>query len=418
MTTVHAYTGDQMLVDGPHSDLRRARAAAINIVPSSTGAARATGLVLESMQGKLDGTVAPRARPRRLDHRLRRRPQHARPPSTRSTRPSAAAAESGPLANVLEYSEEPLVSSDIVGSPGVVHVRLPAHHGRSATWSRCSAGTTTSGATRTAWSTSCRSSAPPTRHDGPRPDRSRTCRPSRASGSSLRADFNVPLRRRRITDDLRIRAAAAHACSGCRSGARPSWRARTSAGPKGTPDPKYSVAPGPGPARRAGARRRAAREPALRPGRGGATTRRSSATLVDGLDAYVNDAFGAVAPGPRLDRRPAADAAVARPAGCWRTRSTCCSACATEPKRPVRGRARRVEGQRQARRHRGAARGGRRAADRRRDVLHVPRRPGPRRRRLPARAGPGRRPAGRCSTTTAIAWCSPPTSSRWARAAS
>ena len=55
MTTIHAYTGDQMLVDGPHSDLRRARAAAINMVPSSTGAARATGLVLEAMQGRLDG---------------------------------------------------------------------------------------------------------------------------------------------------------------------------------------------------------------------------------------------------------------------------------------------------------------------------------------------------------------------------
>src|SRR5215216_6950338 len=56
MTTVHAYTGDQMLVDGPHKDLRRARAAAINITPTSTGAARSTGLVLEAMQGKLDGT--------------------------------------------------------------------------------------------------------------------------------------------------------------------------------------------------------------------------------------------------------------------------------------------------------------------------------------------------------------------------
>ena len=56
MQTVHAYTGDQSLVDGPHSDLRRARGAAINIVPTSTGAARATSLVLESMKGKLDGT--------------------------------------------------------------------------------------------------------------------------------------------------------------------------------------------------------------------------------------------------------------------------------------------------------------------------------------------------------------------------
>ena len=56
MQTVHAYTGDQMLVDGPHKDLRRARGAAINIVPTSTGAARATSLVLSSMKGKLDGT--------------------------------------------------------------------------------------------------------------------------------------------------------------------------------------------------------------------------------------------------------------------------------------------------------------------------------------------------------------------------
>jgi len=56
MTTVHAYTNDQNLLDLPHSDLRRARAAAVNIVPSSTGAARATGLVLQSMQGRLDGT--------------------------------------------------------------------------------------------------------------------------------------------------------------------------------------------------------------------------------------------------------------------------------------------------------------------------------------------------------------------------
>ena len=56
MTTVHAYTGDQSLVDGPHSDLRRARASAVNIIPTSTGAARATGLVLQAMNGKLDGT--------------------------------------------------------------------------------------------------------------------------------------------------------------------------------------------------------------------------------------------------------------------------------------------------------------------------------------------------------------------------
>ena len=78
MTTVHAYTGDQNLVDGPHSDLRRARGAAINIVPTSTGAARATSLVLESMKGKLDGTSLRVPDPDRFDHRLHRHPEEGR----------------------------------------------------------------------------------------------------------------------------------------------------------------------------------------------------------------------------------------------------------------------------------------------------------------------------------------------------
>ena len=77
MTTVHAYTGDQLLVDGPHRDLRRARAAAINIVPTSTGAARATALVMASMKGKLDGTSLRVPVPDRLDDRLQRHPDEA-----------------------------------------------------------------------------------------------------------------------------------------------------------------------------------------------------------------------------------------------------------------------------------------------------------------------------------------------------
>jgi glyceraldehyde 3-phosphate dehydrogenase len=116
MNTIHAYTGDQSLVDGPHADLRRARAAAINIVPTSTGAARATGIVLEAMQGKLDGTslrvpvpdgsitdfVGVLGRDVTVDE---------------VNEAYQAAAASGPLAGVLAYSDEPLVSSDIVGSP-------------------------------------------------------------------------------------------------------------------------------------------------------------------------------------------------------------------------------------------------------------------------------------------------------------
>ena len=116
MNTIHAYTGDQMLVDGPHKDLRRARAAAINIVPTSTGAARATGLVLQSMQGRLDGTSLRVPVPTGsitdfvgvLDREVTVDEVNAA---------FAAAAASGPLEGILAYSEEPLVSSDIVGSP-------------------------------------------------------------------------------------------------------------------------------------------------------------------------------------------------------------------------------------------------------------------------------------------------------------
>jgi glyceraldehyde 3-phosphate dehydrogenase len=119
MTTVHAYTGDQVLVDGPHSDLRRARAAAINIIPTSTGAARATSLVLEAMKGKLDGTSlrvpVPTGSITDFTAVLKK--------SASVDEINAAfkkAGKSGSLAKVLEYSEAPLVSSDIVGSPASV----------------------------------------------------------------------------------------------------------------------------------------------------------------------------------------------------------------------------------------------------------------------------------------------------------
>ena len=116
MNTIHAYTGDQMLVDGPHSDLRRARAAAINIVPTSTGAARATALVLESMKGKLDGTSlrvpVPTGSITDFTGLL------GRDVTVDEVNAAfKAAASEGRLKGILEYSEEPLVSSDIVGSP-------------------------------------------------------------------------------------------------------------------------------------------------------------------------------------------------------------------------------------------------------------------------------------------------------------
>ena len=116
MTTIHAYTGDQNLVDGPHSDLRRARAAAINIIPTSTGAARATGLVLEAMKGKLDGTSLRVPVPTgSITDFVGVLKQDVTVEEINEAFKAAAA--SGPLSKVLVYTDEPIVSSDIVGSP-------------------------------------------------------------------------------------------------------------------------------------------------------------------------------------------------------------------------------------------------------------------------------------------------------------
>ena len=115
MTTVHAYTGDQQLVDGPHSDLRRARGAAINITPTSTGAARATSLVMEAMKGKLDGTAlrvpVPTGSITDLVANLKK------PATADEINAAFKKAADGPLKGVLEYTDAPIVSSDIVTNP-------------------------------------------------------------------------------------------------------------------------------------------------------------------------------------------------------------------------------------------------------------------------------------------------------------
>ena len=116
MTTVHAYTNDQNLLDLPHTDLRRARAAAVNIVPASSGAARATSLVLESMKGRLDGAAlrVPVADGSITDFTA---VVPGKVTVEQVNAAFAAAASSGPLARVLVYTEDPIVSTDIVGSP-------------------------------------------------------------------------------------------------------------------------------------------------------------------------------------------------------------------------------------------------------------------------------------------------------------
>jgi glyceraldehyde 3-phosphate dehydrogenase len=116
MTTVHAYTADQNLQDGPHSDLRRARAAGINIVPTSTGAAKAIGLVLPELKGKLDGFAlrvpVPTGSITDLTVEASREVTLEEVQTVFKN-----AADKGALAGILKYSEEPLVSSDIVGDP-------------------------------------------------------------------------------------------------------------------------------------------------------------------------------------------------------------------------------------------------------------------------------------------------------------
>ena len=126
MTTIHAYTADQNLLDAPHKDLRRARAAALNLVPTSTGAAKALGLVIPELAGKLHGYAVRVPTADRLDRRPDRSRPSARPASPRSTAPSPRRADTGALAGILAYSEDPIVSSDIVKSPVLGDLRRAA----------------------------------------------------------------------------------------------------------------------------------------------------------------------------------------------------------------------------------------------------------------------------------------------------
>jgi glyceraldehyde 3-phosphate dehydrogenase len=115
MTTIHAYTADQRLQDMPHKDLRRARAAAINLIPASTGAAKAIGLVIPELQGKLGG-FAVRA-PVPVGSVVDLTVECARETSVDEINAALkAAADSGPMAGILQYTEDPIVSSDIVSS--------------------------------------------------------------------------------------------------------------------------------------------------------------------------------------------------------------------------------------------------------------------------------------------------------------
>ena len=116
MTTIHAYTNDQVILDFPHKDLRRARAAAINLIPTSTGAAKAIGLVLPELQGKVDGISvrAPVATGSLTDFVVTLRRETSVDEVNGAFRD---AAESGPLEGLLYYADDPIVSTDVNGNP-------------------------------------------------------------------------------------------------------------------------------------------------------------------------------------------------------------------------------------------------------------------------------------------------------------
>jgi glyceraldehyde 3-phosphate dehydrogenase len=115
MTTIHAYTNDQVTLDGPHSDLRRARTAATSMIPTSTGAARAIGLVMPELKGKLDGYAmrVPTSDVSVVDLSARL----AKNTDADAINAAMKEAAEGPLKGILQYCDEPLVSIDFVGNP-------------------------------------------------------------------------------------------------------------------------------------------------------------------------------------------------------------------------------------------------------------------------------------------------------------
>ena len=240
MTTVHAYTGGQNLVDGPHKDIRRARAAAINLVPTTTGAAKAVTKVIPELEGRLDGFAVrvPVITGSLVDLTF----LPSRDVSVEEVNAAVKAAAAGELSDVLEYTEDPIVSTDIIQSShsSVFDAELTRKVGKQIkviSWYDNELGLF--GATR--------------RHDRPRRRRTERLKThpmktltdlNQFAGQRVlvRSDLNVPMDGTTITDKGRIIASAPTIKSLAQAGARVIVMAHLGR-PKGEPDAKYSLAP-------------------------------------------------------------------------------------------------------------------------------------------------------------------------------
>ncbi len=366
MNTIHAYTGDQMLVDGPHSDLRRARAAAINIVPTSTGAARATGLVLAVDAGQARRHLAAGPDPDRFDHRLRRGAQGRRHRRARSTRPSrrrrrrvgSRASSSTPrsrssaptssarrtvsifdsgltmamgnLVKVLSWYD-----NETGYSNRLVDLREDRRRRQPLTPSRRIGSGATLGATRRS----------------EREVRSSGTRGPRRRGGQVRAGA------RRLQRSARPTARSPTTCGSEPRCPTLNWLTERGATvtacthlgrPKGEPDPEFSVEPVRARLAELAPGVDAAGQPALRPGRDRERPglRRPSWSRVTTCTSTMRSV-------PRTGRMPRSSGhppgCPPRPVGCWRPEVEVLLGCPLGPDAAVRGHHRWVEGVRQAR---------------------------------------------------------------------